>query len=424
MTTMRTDITRRAALTTLAAAAAGAGTARAQAPAVRRKVTLNYWTYADNPNHAQRLAVAVDAFNKSQGFITVNLDSNMSTMQVRDKVVVAFAAGAAPDIAGVVQTYVQDYFNNDLLHPIGDYFSKWDLRGDYGPNIVEAMHSRPGQPLLYLPTHILPYVLYYRTDLFEAEKLAPPETYDQFIAAAKQLVRWPERAGYALRGGDYFGLQVIEPIWGSAGVDFVDLKTGKVDFDSPAAIEVIDKWIGMFTRDKSAQPTAVSDRYPELFALMERGRAAMWIYGTHANPQMQAALGSRVDIVPTPLVGKRRVQMAIPGGNLMVSSCKEKDAAWEFMSAFAGGDGARSIGPGRGYLPVRKSVMAEPIVTDNRFLVRAAKESDYWWTPPFSSDHWANYQDKIAPYWQEALRQRLTPTQFQKQAANLLRGEG
>jgi multiple sugar transport system substrate-binding protein len=417
---MTRRIERRTLLGTLAAALAAPALA---APAVRKKVTLNYWTYADNPNHTQRLVTSVDAYNKSQGFITVQLDANMQTMQVHEKVVVAYAAGAAPDIAGVVQTTVQEYWNNGLAAPIDDWFKDWEVRSDYPPNIIEAMHSRAGQPLIYLAGHILPYVLYYRVDMFEAAKVAPPASYDEFIAAAKAMAKWPDHAGYALRGGDYFGLQVIEPIWGSAGVDFVDAK-GNVDFNGPAAVDVIDKWIGMFTRDKSAQPTAVSDRYSELFALMERSKAAMWIYGTHANPQLDAALGSRIQLAPTPMVGKRRVQMAIPGGNVMISSCKEKDAAWDFMAAFAGGDGARSIGPGRGYLPVRTSVMQEPIVTGNRFLTAAAKYADMWWHPPFESDNWLNYQDRIGPYWQQALRQELTPQQYQDVAAKLLRGEG
>lgn len=407
--------------TLLASAAASAASPTLAAPAVRRKVTLNFWTYSDNPNHQQRLVAGVAAFNRSQEFINVQLDASMQTMQVRDKVVIAYAAGAAPDIAGVVQTYVQDYWNNGLLHPIEEYFNKWDLRNDYPPNIIQAMHSKPGQPLLYLSMTILPYVLYYRADLFEAAKLQPPATYDEFIAAAKVMAQWPERAGYALRGGDYFGLQVIEPIWATAGVDFVR-PDGTVDFDSPAAVNVIDKWVGMFTRDRSAQPTAVSDRYPELFALMERGKAAMWIYGTHANPQLETALGSRIAAVPTPTVGKKRAQMAVPGGNLIVSSCKEKEAAWEFISAFAASDAARSLGPGRGYLPARRSLLAEPIVTENRFLQMAAQFSDIWWTPPYSSDHWANYQDHIGPYWQETLRQSRSPQQFQDIAARLLRG--
>ena len=40
----------------------------------------------------------------------------------------------------------------------------------------------------------------------------------------------------------------------------------------PAAIDVTEKWVGMFTKDKSAQPTAVNDGYREQYALMEKSQ--------------------------------------------------------------------------------------------------------------------------------------------------------
>jgi hypothetical protein len=54
----------------------------------------------------------------------------------------------------------------------------------------------------------------------------------------------------------------------------------------------------------------------------------------------------------------------------------------------------------------------------------AIENADKWWMPPFSWKYWTNYQDKIAPYWQQALQQSITVQQFQDQAAAFLRGEG
>jgi len=68
------SLPRRAALAGLGVAALPL-LARAQAPAVRKKVTLSYWTWSDNPSHQKMLTDAVDQFNKSQGFVTVRLDA-------------------------------------------------------------------------------------------------------------------------------------------------------------------------------------------------------------------------------------------------------------------------------------------------------------------------------------------------------------
>lgn len=54
----------------------------------------------------------------------------------------------------------------------------------------------------------------------------------------------------------------------------------------------------------------------------------------------------------------------------------------------------------------------------------ARSEAATWWRPPFAHKHWANYQDKIAPYWQQALRQEISVKDFHAQAAKFLRGEG
>jgi multiple sugar transport system substrate-binding protein len=395
---------------------------QAQAPAVRKKVKLTYWTWADNPVHQKMSVDAVEMFNKAQGFITVELDASNAVMEVRKKIVVAYAAGSAPDVGSTVQTHVQDYYSNGILHPVDEFFSKWDGKADYFPNVVDAMRSKPRQPVLYMPNAILPYVLYYRADWFQEAKVKPPVTYDEFIDAAKKLSKPPDRYGYVIRGGDYYGLQVIEPIWGSAGVKFAD-ESGKVDFDSSEAVAVTEKWVGMFTKDKSAQPTAVNDRYPQLFALMEGSKGAMWIYGTHANPQLNSALGEKIQAVPTPRVKDKECMLANPEGPMIISSCKEKEAAWEFLVHMASGQPARIFSQGRGLLPVRKTVSADSVFQQNRFFKLAIASSSSWWMPPFHHAHWANYQDKIAPYWQQALRQEISVKDFHAQAAKLLRGE-
>ena len=115
--------------------------------------------------------------------------------------------------------------------------------------------------------------------------------------------------------------QPIEPIWGSAGIKFADEK-GNVDFDAPAAVAITEKWAGMYTKDKSTQPTAVNDRYPQLFAVMEQGKCAMWLYGTHANfvaPSLAGVLFSTEVVVWVAIGGRNSLLGALLGGVLVAS---------------------------------------------------------------------------------------------------------
>jgi multiple sugar transport system substrate-binding protein len=396
--------------------------AKIASPQVRKKVKLTYWNWADNPNHQKISVDSVAMFNESQNFIEIELDANMAVMESRKKLVVSYAAGAAPDIIMTVQYWVQDYYDNGILHPLDDYFDKWDAKPDFFPNVLEQVRSRPDQPVLFLPQTSIPYFMFYRADWFKEAGVAVPNTYDEFIAAAKALTKAPDRYGYAMRGQKYSAIQVILPIWHSAGVKYVN-SDGSVDFDSPAAIDVTEKWVGMLTKDKSAQPTAVNDGYRELYALMEKSKCAMWLYGPHASPALEAALGDAIQAAPNPRVGPDRYMLANPEGPMMVSSCKEKEAAWEFMQYIGSGDAVLLYTRNRNVPPVRKSVAKNEAFQNNRFIKMSLDESATWWTPPYDSATWTNFQDKIPPYWQEVLQEKITPKEFNEIGAKLLRGE-
>ena len=70
------------------------GATRRAAPAVRKKVKLTYWNWADNPATRRSRSTRSTMFNKSQNFIEVEVDATMAVMESRKKLVVSFAAGA------------------------------------------------------------------------------------------------------------------------------------------------------------------------------------------------------------------------------------------------------------------------------------------------------------------------------------------
>ena len=179
----------------------------------------------------------------------------------------------------------------------------------------------------------------------------------------------------------------------------------------------------MLTKDHSAQPTAVNDGYRELFSLMEKGKCGSWVYGTHASPALFAALGDTIQATQNPRVGPKHYMLANTEGPMMVSSCKEKDAAWEFIKFITSGDAVMLFTAGRAVPPVRKSLAQNPAFQNNRVIKMTLDVTDTWWAPPYHFENWANFQDKIAPYWQEVLQQKITPEQFNRQGAAFLRGE-
>ncbi|MCC6469414.1 MAG: extracellular solute-binding protein [Alphaproteobacteria bacterium] len=392
------------------------------APAVRKKVKLTYWNWADNPVHQKISLDSVDMFNKSQNLIEVEVDATMAVMESRKKLVVAHAAGAAPDVIMTVQYWVQDYFDNGILHPIEDYFKKWDAAPDFFPNVIEQTRSKKDQPIMFVPQTSIPYFLFYRADWLKEAGVQVPDTFDDFVKVAKAITKAPDRYGIAMRGQTYSAIQVILPIWASAGVKFADEK-GTVDFDSPAAIDVTEKWVGMFTKDKSAQPSAVNDGYREQYALMEKSKCGLWFYGPHASPALITALGDAIQGAPNPRVGPNRYMLANPEGPMMTTGTKEKEAAWEFIKFITSGEALLLYTAGRAVPPVRKSASLNPFFQNNRFIKMGLDNVSTWWMPPYEFNNWANFQDKIPPFWQEVLREKITVKDFHAQGAKFLRGQ-
>ena len=106
----------------------------------------------------------------------------------------------------------------------------------------------------------------------------------------------------------------------------------------------------------------------------------------------------------------------------MLSTCKEREAAFEFMVHMASGQrpgSSRNNAGSAGPKSLRRSG-----VQDNRFFKVAIAEAANWWMPPFAHKHWDNTRTKDRAHWQQALRQEITVTNFHTQAAKFLRGEG
>ena len=115
--------------------------------------------------------------------------------------------------------------------------------------------------------------------------------------------------------------------------------------------------------------------------------------------------------------------LANPEGLMLTTACKEKEAAWEFMVHMSSGQPARAFTQGAACCRCAGRSRRTPSFQQDRFFKLTIAQAATWWRPPFSHKHWANYQDKIAPYWQQALRQEISVKDFHAQAAKFLRGE-
>jgi multiple sugar transport system substrate-binding protein len=407
----------------MGATAGGAllGTMPLAMPQVRKKVKLTYWAWSDNPFHQKISTDAVAMFNASQNFVEVEVDASMVLIDVRKKLVTSYAAGGAPDVCMNIIYWAQDLYDNGIIHPVGEYFDAWEDKEDFFPTVVEQSKLKPDQPLLFLPLSTIPYFLYYRADWLQEAGAKVPETFGELVTAAKAMTKAPDRYGLAMRGTPYNAVEVVTPIYRSNGVKFVE--NGEVDFDSPQAIEVTEAWANLYLKEKVAPPSAPSDGMKQLYALMEGQKTGMWLYGPHGSPTLATALGDAIQGTGTPRYGDTAYTIANPEGPSIISTCPEKEAAWEFVRFIGSGEPALLYTAKRAVPTVRNSVAQDPEFQNNRFLKLAIDLNPTWWTPPYYHEHWGNFSDKISTYWQEVLLGNMTPADYNKQGAKFLRGE-
>jgi len=261
------------------------------------KGTLQFWKFAAE-NDDPVIRDAVKRWNDAHPDIQVNFQTFPPDQYHGTKLTTAFAAKRGPDIFWISPGAFINYVNNGVAAPVDDIVDK----SAYIPASIAAV-SVKGK-MYALPFEMEPVALYYRKDVLGKAGIQPPGTWDELLAAAKELT-----------GGQQKGI-VIEPapgpyqnftwypfLW-SAGGEVVDATSRKSALRSPHAAAAFDLW-GKLVRQGYAPgrvPTLTADSGP-----LGRGETAMQVCGFWAIAQLKANFPSveyGIVRIPSPAGGK------------------------------------------------------------------------------------------------------------------------
>jgi len=129
----------------------------------------------------------VPAFNKVYPNIKVTTVP-MAFDETHDKIFAAIAAGSgAPDFATIVSDYVQKFIAQGGLVDMTDYLSKH--KGEF-PKYKLEMNSDKSGHIFGVPFNSAPVGMWYRKDIFDKYNIKLPQTYDEYIAAGRQLKKY------------------------------------------------------------------------------------------------------------------------------------------------------------------------------------------------------------------------------------------
>jgi multiple sugar transport system substrate-binding protein len=399
-----------------------AGDSSAASPSTEA-VALTFWYFADDPFQASLHTDALDRFMEKNPGITVNAELQQTAGDQRQKLVTAYAAGSdMPDCCEGQNGWLPEFYGAGMLAPLEDRLENWEYFDDWLPTVVDLARGAASDPIGMMVNKVQVNYTYYRADWLEELGLQPPDTQEDLLTVSQAVTDAPNRYGYGLRGGDNggFGQQLAHFLKGN-GVDFV-LEDGTTDWDSPEAVETVDWYVSLYTTHKVTQPSAPSDRFPELFALLQGGNIAFLDHGIWSWKTQSDALGDKVSAIQKVQGSERRWVAAGAEGPIMFTTSEHPDETWSLISYLATPEEAYIFSVERGAGPTFQTLTEEPIYSENRFFRAALDSAPYWGQLPFWHENWPAMSDRYAPEMQELLAGNSTPDQFCQVMAEVLRG--
>lgn len=251
------------------------------------KPALNQWyhQYGETGTHEAAIRYA-----KSYQAADVTVTWVPATSGYPAKLTSALSSGNGPDCF----EYHTDrsLVTSKEIVPLDDLIA--DVRDDYNQSDLDT-NTVDGK-LYAIPMIDDPQMVYYRKSLFSAKGIQPPQTLDDWIAAAKELTTPKVKGLYMGNDANTTVSTLVSPLVGATGGTFLT-KDHKIGIDFNKYGEALVK-LRQFAQDKSLLLGAPQD-WTNPDSLDSQLCAMQWI-GMWAVPQMTQAFQDDIGCFPLP----------------------------------------------------------------------------------------------------------------------------
>lgn len=371
-------------------------------PAIAQQTTVRWWYHFDNPENTPDALIA--RFHEENPDIRIEAESIPwgGGNDYYTRLFASIVAGGAPDCAMVKLNNQAQLLEMGALASIDELVGQWDASSDISQEIWDINKSADGKQY-YLPLQYVVLYLYYRPDLFEAAGLQPPQTHDDFLAAAKALTK-DDVYGFGMRGGagghDNWGPFVL-----GGGASFE--KGGMVTDKALAA----NRWyVELGTEHKVIPPSAPTDGFRQVVDGFKSGHTAMAIHHVGSSNEMVEALGDKVSAVPVPRSadGSGWTLFGDESNGIFEASAN-KEAAFRWISFLSTAQNNVDFNKLTGQLPVTTSGAANWTLHEERFVKASSDSLPYAAVPP-DSPKTADFVRTVWPTnMQQALLGQISP---------------
>ncbi len=384
---------------------------------------IEFWFWADDPYQASLHTDSLKKFHDQNPNIVVKTDFISTVADQRKKLLTSFAAQAGmPDVSHAPGGWLPEFYDAKMLVPLESRLKGWKTYEDWLPQMQRLATGGRGQdPVGIVVNQVLIPYLYYRADWLEAVNLKPPDTLDDMLEVAKALNKPPERYGFGFRGGDSGGLsQQVGLYLKGDGVEFVKAD-GTVDLDSQDAIDRVQWYVDLVNKHKVTQPSALTDRFPELFAGLQGGKLGLLHHGLWSWKTQESVLKEKVSATPIPSGKKGRFASTGIEGTVMYATSQKQDQAWQVAAFLGEPEQAKLFMYERGSGPILKSLTNDNIFKENRFYKAALDSQAGWGNFPDWHRNWPTMNDRWGPEIQRLVKGEINAERFCKIMADILR---
>jgi len=272
------------------------------------------------------------------------------------------------------------------------------------PSIVES--QTVNGKLVAMPYFTDAPALYYRKDLLDKYKLAPPKTWDEMAAAAKTVLdgeKSKDLQGFVFQGNAYEGLtcDALEWVKSNGGGQIVEAD-GKISINNPKAVAAIDRvkgWIGTI-----APAGVLSYQEEESRGIWQTGNAVFmrnWPYAYALGNAGDSKVKGLFDTVPLPAGSAADKSAATLGGwNLAVSKySKNADEAVKMVMFLTSAAVQKANAIEASHLPTIVSVYDDADVKAKQPVIVKWKDVFLAAVPRPSAPTKTKYNEVSAAFW-------------------------
>ncbi len=330
--------------------------------------TLNYVYWADNTDYSALMQDIIAKFNAENeyGIEVVGEEIPWDGGGYNNTLFNTAMGGADIDVATLKLTATPMFVNNDLLEDLNPYVDAWEDKDDIPENLYNIMKQAGGSDAMYLmPWNTQILYVYYRPSIFEAAGVEVPTTYDELLTAIEKCTMDTDGDGKTdVYGWGMRGASGGQEPWGS----FIHARGGSWDdLSTPEAIQGMQDFIDIY-QNGWCPPTATNDGFQEIIANFKSGLTAMTVHHIGSSKGMVEELGDDVDAFIFPAGVGQWTSMG-DTENVMFASCKNKDAAFEWLKYLAAYDGEQMWCEGTGNIPVSTKVQQGDYFQNDRFML-------------------------------------------------------